>query len=404
MTKTITGLFDSMNDAQSAAKELMDRGISRDSISLVARESDNEGAQANEVGAVPVAGAVLGGAVGLLIGAGLLTIPIIGPVLAIGPLAAAIGSTAAAVGATALGAGIGAGIGGLAGGLMNAGVSEEDAHAYVEGVRRGGTLLTVSIEPAMAERVDVASVLHRYGVTDINQRSADWRAAGWNPGVHTSDTDANFNTNTDTNTRTNTDTNFNTNTRTNIGTNFNTNTRTNTDTGDAWQDSSKVGTGAGAATGAATGAVIGSVGGPVGTVLGGAAGAIVGAGTGAAGDVAGERSAPADSARNVSDYNADTRSPRDLRNQQSNGSFAQHDQDFQNHYQSTARAGGKPYDYYAPAYRFGYDMGGDTRYSSGPWETVEPALRSDWEQRHPNSWVEFKPAVRYSWEKVRGIR
>jgi hypothetical protein len=372
MAKTITGLFDSMNDAQSAAKELMDRGISRDNISLVARDSRSESVNAHEVGAAPVvgAGAVVGGAVGLLIGAGLLTIPIIGPVLAIGPLAAAIGSTAAAVGATALGAGIGAGIGGLAGGLINAGVPEEDAHAYVEGVRRGGTLLTVTIDPAMAERVDVDSVLHRYGVTDINQRSADWRATGWNPGVRTGDTD----------------------------------TDTNTNTGDSWKESSKVGTMAGTATGVATGTAIGAVGGPVGAIIGGTAGAIVGTGTGVAGDVAGERSRTADSSRNVRDYNADTSSPRDLTNEQRSSSFAQYDQDFHNHYQSTALAGGRPYDYYTPAYRFGYDMGGDTRYSSGPWEKVEPGLRRDWEQRSPNSWTEFKAAVRYAWEKSRGMR
>jgi hypothetical protein len=357
-----------MDDAQSAAKELMDRGISRDSISLVARDSRTESVHEHEVGAAPVAGtgAVVGGAVGLLVGAGLLTIPIIGPVLAIGPLAAAIGSTAAALGATALGAGIGAGIGGLAGGLMNAGVAEEDAQAYVEGVRRGGTLLTVSVDSAMAERVDVDSVLHHYGVTDINQRSADWRATGWNPGVRTDDVD--------------------------------------TDTGEAWKESSKVGTAAGAATGVATGAVIGSVAGPVGTVIGGATGAIVGAGTGAAGDVVGERSMPADPYRSVNDYDEDTSPLRDLSNQPMGDTFAQYDQDFHNHYQSTALAGGRPYDYYAPAYCFGYDMGGDTRNSSGSWDTIEPGLRRDWEQRSPNSWAEFKAAVRYAWEKGRGLR
>lgn len=367
--KTITGLFDSMDDAQSAAKELMDRGISRDNISLVSRDSRSESVHEQEVGAAPVAGtgAVVGGAVGLLIGAGLLTIPIIGPVLAIGPLAAAIGSTAAALGATALGAGIGASIGGLAGGLMNAGVPEEDAHAYVEGVRRGGTLLTVNLDSAMAERVDVDSVLHHYGVTDINQRSADWRATGWNPGVQTGDVE--------------------------------------TDSAESWKDSSKVGTATGTATGVATGAAIGSVGGPVGTMIGGAAGAIVGAGTGAAGDVVGERSTPADSSRSVNTYDEDTGSLHDLSNQSPmGGTFASYDQDFRNHHQSTARASGRPYDSYAPAYRFGYDMGGDTRYSSGPWDSVEPDLRRDWEQRNPNSWAEFKATVRYAWEKVRGLR
>ena len=53
----------------------------------------------------------------------------------------------------ASGAGIGAAAGGLLGSLTGAGVSEEDAHVYAEGVRRGGTLVTVRAEDADAARV-----------------------------------------------------------------------------------------------------------------------------------------------------------------------------------------------------------------------------------------------------------
>jgi hypothetical protein len=369
MIKPMTGLFDSMDDAQSAAKELMDRGVSREDISLVARDTrEASDVQTNEVGAAPAAGAgaVVGGTVGLLVGVGLLAIPGIGPILAIGPLAAAIGSTAAAVGATALGAGIGAGVGGIAGGLMSAGVSEEDAHVYAEGVRRGGTLLTVNIDSAMAERVGVDAVMRRYGVTDIDQRSTDWRSAGWDSRVGQGDTA--------------------------------------TDTGDTWKESSKVGTAAGTVGGAATGAAIGSVGGPVGTVIGGAAGAVVGAGAGATGDVVGERSMPVDSYRSQNAYDEDTSSSGDLGNPRLGGNFAQYDQDFHDHYRSTALSSGHSYDDYVPAYRFGYDQASDMRYANGTWDAVENDLRRDWEQRDPNSWVDFKAAVRYAWEKARGLR
>ena len=194
MIQTITGLFDTVGDAQSAAKELLDRGIPRENVSIVAPDVSHTNAQQhavgaeNAVGTVAVGGSVIGGAVGLLVGAGLLTIPGIGPVLAIGPLAAAIGTIGAAVSTTALGAGVGASVGGLAGSLIGTGVPEETAHIYAEGVRRGGVLLTVSIDSTMAERVDVNGVLRHYQVVDINQRSAGWHATGWDASMMTGDT------------------------------------------------------------------------------------------------------------------------------------------------------------------------------------------------------------------------
>jgi hypothetical protein len=157
-------------------------------------------------------------------------------------------------------------------------------------------------------------------------------------------------------------------------------------------------------SGAATGAAIGSVGGPAGAVIGGVTGAVVGSGAGAAGDVVGERSMPVDSYRGVNEYDEDTSSPRDMNSKRAPGNFAQYEPDFQTHYQSTSKAGGRPYDYYSPAYRYGYDMSNDTRISGSRWDAVEPDLRRSWDQSHPNTWDEFKAAVRYAWEKGRGMR
>ncbi|EFO80886.1 hypothetical protein OSCT_1255 [Oscillochloris trichoides DG-6] len=198
MIRTVTGLFDTLGDAQSAASELIDRGISREDISMVVRDASDTNIQQHEVGAEnpmtsgAVSGSVVGGAVGLLVGAGLLAIPGIGPVLAFGPLAAAIGTIGATAGSTALGAGIGAGVGGLAGALMGNGVPEDSAHIYAEGVRRGGVLLTVSVDSAMDERVNVDAVLHRYGVVDINQRSKEWHKTDWNPPMTTGTAPSDF--------------------------------------------------------------------------------------------------------------------------------------------------------------------------------------------------------------------
>ncbi len=187
MTKTVVGLFDDYMDAQNVVQALMDNGYRNDDISVVANENAHGMQESHEVGqesqagegagAGAVGGTVLGGALGLLVGAGLLAIPGIGPVLAAGPLAAAVGTAAATAGAGALGAGIGAATGGLLGGLVGLGVPEDDAEYYTEGVRRGGTLVTVQTEDRLAE--DAHLMMERYGAVDIQERGAEWRRSGW---------------------------------------------------------------------------------------------------------------------------------------------------------------------------------------------------------------------------------
>lgn len=183
MAKTIVGLFDTFAEAQDVVQDLIDNGFRREDISVISRDNDSEREVGEESGAAEgagtgaVGGTVLGGALGLLVGAGLLTIPGIGPVLAAGPLAAGIGTAAATVGAGALGAGLGAATGGLIGGLVGAGVPKEHAEYYAEGVRRGGTLVTVAAEDAMA--VMAHETLVRHGAINIEDRSSQWRSEGW---------------------------------------------------------------------------------------------------------------------------------------------------------------------------------------------------------------------------------
>jgi len=251
MTRTIVGLFDTPTEAQQVVQDLVNSGVPREDISVVANDVRREYSTAvgdttdtaSAAGAGALSGGVLGGVLGLLVGIGALAIPGIGPVVAAGPLAAALGSAGAG---TLIGAASGAAAGGLLGALVGAGVPEEEAHFYSEGVRRGGTLVSVTSDDATSTRV--TEVMRRYGVVDIDSRSAEWRQSGWNgfdPNATPFERD--------------------------------------------WQDSSKIGTTGGAVAGAATGAAIGSAGGPLGTVIGGGIGAAAGAVTGAAGDVAGER-------------------------------------------------------------------------------------------------------------------
>ncbi|HMA36072.1 MAG TPA: general stress protein, partial [Chloroflexia bacterium] len=134
---TVVGLFDNSASAQAAIEQLRTAGIPSDQISLAMRDRTTAAAVAEEQGVGTgvatgaVGGGILGGLAGLLVGIGALAIPGIGPLIAAGPLAA-----------TLLGAGIGAATGGLIGALVGAGVPEEDAVLYQQGVERGGVLVT----------------------------------------------------------------------------------------------------------------------------------------------------------------------------------------------------------------------------------------------------------------------
>jgi hypothetical protein len=77
---------------------------------------------------------------------------------------------------TALGAVVGGTAGGLIGALTAAGVSKEDAHAYAEGIRRGGTLVTARVPDL--DRAKSEAILNRASV-NIQDRGTAYRQAGW---------------------------------------------------------------------------------------------------------------------------------------------------------------------------------------------------------------------------------
>ena len=77
-------------------------------------------------------GAAIGGVVGWLIGLGAIAIPVVGPLVAAGPIVAALAGAGAA-GAT----------GGLVGGLIGAGIPEVEAKRYAGRIREGGYLISV---------------------------------------------------------------------------------------------------------------------------------------------------------------------------------------------------------------------------------------------------------------------
>ncbi len=184
--KTITSFFDNYDDAADAVRRLESAGIPRQDISLIANnegerysshasrtwdessrfdDDDHDGAATGAT-----VGTLAGGGAGLLAGLGMLAIPGFGPVVAAGWLVP-----------TLVGAGAGAAIGGLTGSLVDVGVDENDAHAYAEGVRRGGALVTVRSSEANVTRI--VDILDDEGTVDFDDRQSTWRSEGWTGGT-----------------------------------------------------------------------------------------------------------------------------------------------------------------------------------------------------------------------------
>jgi hypothetical protein len=175
MSTTITRLFDDYSDAKSAVEELERLGVPKDDLSIVANNAHghHDVTDVNEHGDVSrgaSTGAALGGVGGLLAGLGLLAIPGLGPIVAAGWLA----STAAGAAIGGIG---GAATGSLVGALKNAGHSEDDAHVYSEGVRRGGTLVSAKVSDSLAGQAE--SILNRHRGVDAGTRGAAYRQSGW---------------------------------------------------------------------------------------------------------------------------------------------------------------------------------------------------------------------------------
>jgi uncharacterized membrane protein len=150
-------------------KDLTNAGIHRENISLISNDAEGTYSRqlksdtsdtAENVGKGAGAGAVVGGLSGLVVGLGALAIPGIGPVVAAGPIAT-----------TLAGAGIGAAAGGLVGALVDLGIPEEQAQLYTEGIRRGGTLVTVITDSGVDQVIDI---LNRHNPIDIERQREQW--------------------------------------------------------------------------------------------------------------------------------------------------------------------------------------------------------------------------------------
>lgn len=382
MTRTVVALYDNFEHANMAVRELVDNGFSRDDISLMAGDESGEygrylqsgeyHSEGTETGASTGAGvgagigATIGGIGGLLVGLGALVIPGIGPVIAAGPLSAALAGLAGA-GAGALAGGI---TGGLIGALVDVGVPEETAQYYSEGVRRGGTLLTVRTEDDMSGRA--VSIMNRHNPVDINSRAAMWRDEGW----------TGFNTDTDV-------------------------TRDQDSTGsmrsvvdhDEYETRRDMGRENIPTTG--EGDTPYGTGGVMGSSYSGTTGQDFGSGS--------TYGTTRETGRDFDQGGGATSQHRDSIARGSMGTefgsgqhrdFGYYDTAFHNHF-DTMYGTSYQYTQYQPAYRYGYDLATDTRYADRDWADVEPEARRYWDEREPGAWERFKDAVQHAWNEVR---
>ncbi len=147
-TESVVGIYGSFADAANGIRLLDEAGFPHDQVSLVTSAIDarlpRERAAVqpgDESENKAAAGAAVGGLLGLLVGAPLLAIPGIGPLLLAGPLAAGM---------------TGAVVGGFLGSMSGWGVHSDHVAEYQRKVAEGKVLVIVHGNPrevAQAERI-----------------------------------------------------------------------------------------------------------------------------------------------------------------------------------------------------------------------------------------------------------
>jgi uncharacterized membrane protein len=155
--QTLVGVFEDHQAADRVVQELEHRGVPDKEISVVAKHNGKEqgghptGHGTHDLSSGIGWGAAGGGALGLLASAGALAVPGIGPILAMGPLAATLTGAAA---------------GGLVGGLMDYGIPKRESEQLEQGVKAGGVLVAVKTDSGEMDRA--RQLFEEHGAHDIS--------------------------------------------------------------------------------------------------------------------------------------------------------------------------------------------------------------------------------------------
>ena len=156
--RTTIGIFSTRAEAERAVRDLRSAGYRDDQIGMIGKNADGETIQLNDDvfdSTNLTEGAIAGAAVGAVgtaaIGAGIMVgvIPVIGPVLALGPLAV-----------TLINAAGGGTVAGVAGALVGLGIPKDDALFFEDEVAAGRYLVTAE---HIRNKTDARNIFVRRG-------------------------------------------------------------------------------------------------------------------------------------------------------------------------------------------------------------------------------------------------
>ena len=154
MDKRIIGYFEDNDQAERALRELKEKGYRE--ISILGNEKGERRGRGGDAQSSThlnngtMTGGAIGGLAGLALGAGALFIPGIGPILAMGPLAATLG---------------GAVTGGVTGALVDYGIPEDRSSFYESKVKEGNTVMVVKADERKTD--EIAHIMRNYGAKDV---------------------------------------------------------------------------------------------------------------------------------------------------------------------------------------------------------------------------------------------
>lgn len=88
------------------------------------------------------------------------------------------------------------------------------------------------------------------------------------------------------------------------------------------------------------------------------------------------------------------------------GTYAQYDPSFNEHYNANYAGFSRPYHYYRPAYYYGAGLANNDAYLDRDWDRIEHDVRAGWERRYTQderAWEEVRDAIRYGWTQIRTV-
>jgi len=150
----VAGVFRDRETAEKAVRQLRQQNFTQEEINVITKDKagNRQNSQGDDIMDGALTGGTIGGIGGLLLGAGALAIPGIGPILAAGPIAAALSGVVA---------------GGIAGGLIDWGIPAEASQRYENSIANGGVLAIV--KTTRQKSGQAAAVLRQYGASDVNE-------------------------------------------------------------------------------------------------------------------------------------------------------------------------------------------------------------------------------------------